>query len=40
MSDEKVSFTAFAQTLGVAASYVTKLKKAGRLVLTDDGRAC
>lgn len=40
MSDQRATFTALAQALGVSLPYVTKLKKAGRLVLTDDGRAC
>lgn len=33
------SFSAFALRLGCKPSYITELKKAGRLVLTDDGKA-
>jgi hypothetical protein len=33
-----VSFSEFARHLGRAPSYVTKLRQAGRLVLTDDGK--
>ncbi|TAA18218.1 hypothetical protein EA658_13815 [Pseudoxanthomonas winnipegensis] len=36
---ETEGFRAFADRLGVKPSYVTELRKAGRLVLTDDGRA-
>lgn len=37
MSDP-VSFSEFARILDVSPSYVTKLRDAGRLVLTDDGK--
>jgi hypothetical protein len=36
---ETEGFRAFADRLGTKPSYVTELRKAGRLVLTDDGRA-
>ncbi|WP_337054073.1 hypothetical protein [Pseudoxanthomonas sp. USHLN014] len=35
---EAEGFRAFADRLGTKPSYVTELRKAGRLVLTDDGR--
>lgn len=39
MEDRRTaSLSEFAKSLGVRPSYVTKLKAAGRLVLTDDGR--
>lgn len=34
---KKASQAEFARLIGVAKSYVTELKKAGRLVITDDG---
>ena len=37
MSD-RVTFSKFAELQGCSPSYVTKLKQAGRLVLTDDGK--
>lgn len=40
MADRRVTFTELAQVLGTSVPYVSKLKKSGRLVLTDDGRAC
>lgn len=36
---ETATFKAFAEFIGCKPSYVTELRKAGRLVLTDDGRA-
>lgn len=36
---EILGFKAFADHLGCRPSYVTELRKSGRLVLTDDGRA-
>jgi hypothetical protein len=38
ISDSAVSFADLARALGVRPSHVSALKKAGRLVLTDDGR--
>lgn len=37
-SPETASFSDFAKLVGFKASYITQLKKEGRLVLTDDGR--
>ncbi len=41
MSEVKaeMGFAEFARHLGVRPSYITELRKAGRLVLTDDGKA-
>lgn len=39
MTPDTLGFKAFAEHIGCRPSYVTELKKAGRLVLTDDGRA-
>jgi hypothetical protein len=39
-ADRLVKFSALAQHLGVARSYVTELRHAGRLALSDDGRRC
>lgn len=39
MKEETASFAAFARRLGCKRSYVTELRKADRLVLTDDGKA-
>ncbi len=36
---ETATFKAFAEIFGCRPSYVTELRKSGRLVLTDDGRA-
>lgn len=36
---ETATFKAFAEHIGCKPSYVTELRKAGRLVLTDDGKA-
>lgn len=38
MSDETASFAEFARSAGIKRSYVTALRKADRLVLTDDGK--
>lgn len=39
-ADRLVKFSALAAHLGVARSYVTELRQAGRLALSDDGRRC
>lgn len=39
-ADRLVKFTAMAAHLGVSRSYLTELRQAGRLVLSDDGRRC
>ncbi|THF61411.1 hypothetical protein E6C76_20225 [Pseudothauera nasutitermitis] len=39
MTHPETTFKAFAEIIGCRPSYVTELRKSGRLVLTDDGRA-
>jgi hypothetical protein len=39
-ADRLVRFSAMAAHLGVSRSYLTELRQAGRLVLSDDGRRC
>lgn len=39
-ADRLVKFSAMAAHLGVSRSYLTELRQAGRLVLSDDGRRC